>query len=73
LDLVAQGNFADATQVCMAALAIDPNDTAVQQALATAKSQSASAMPDAATGAAKGAAESQLDDLTGGALGDATN
>jgi hypothetical protein len=71
--LVTEAKFQEAIPVCMAALRIDPEDTAVQAALETAKTKSAAAAAsgaaDAAVGSATDAANSRANDLTGGALG----
>ena len=73
LALVSQAKFQAAVLVCMAALNVDPNNEAVQTALATAKAESATAAAsgaaDAAVGTATDAANSGVNDLTGGALG----
>lgn len=82
LDLVSQAKFQAALPVCMAALQADPSNTAVQEALATAKSEAAGAAAaaadtaaaadaaaDAAAGGAADAAKSGLGDATGGVLG----
>ena len=69
LDLVSQAKFQEALPVCMAALRIDPENAAVQEALSTAKAESASAAAGAAVGGAAGDAKSALGDVTGGALG----
>jgi hypothetical protein len=71
--LVTEAKFQAALPVCMAALNVDPNNEAVQTALATAKAESATAAAsgaaDAAVGTATDAANSGVNDLTGGALG----
>jgi hypothetical protein len=69
LVLVSQAKFSEALPVCTAALQIDPDNTAVQAALDTAKTESATTAADAAVGSATGEASSRVDDLTGAALG----
>lgn len=82
LSLVAEAKFQDALPVCMAALRLDPANTEVQNALATAKKETANAAAAgaaadaAASGAvdgAAGAAKSGLSDATGGVLGGAAS
>jgi len=72
LDLVSQANFQQAIPVCMAALRIDPDNATVQEALSTAKAESATAAADAAAGSAAEEAGSRLGEVTGGALGGST-
>jgi hypothetical protein len=69
LSLVSQAKFQEALPVCMAALRIDPDNEAVQTALATAKAESATAAADAAVGSATDEAGSAVKGLTGGTLG----
>jgi len=69
LALVSQTKFQEALPVCTAALQIDPDNTAVQAALDTAKGESATAAADAAVGSATDEASSRVNDLTGAALG----
>jgi type IV secretory pathway VirB10-like protein len=71
LDLIRQSEFQQALPVCLAALAIDPDNQQVQDAVAqareeTAKLAAAEAVDEAAAEGAAEEAASQLDEATGG-------
>ena len=71
LDLIRQLEFQQALPVCLAALAIDPDNEQIQDAVAQARTETAKLAAAEAVGevAAEGAAEeaaSQLDEATGG-------
>jgi pyruvate dehydrogenase E2 component (dihydrolipoamide acetyltransferase) len=55
LDLVEKASFTEAVPVCVRAAGLDPNNTAVQQALTTARAKSVPSASAAADQASKGA------------------
>jgi hypothetical protein len=63
LDLIAQAKFQQALPVCLAALKLDPTNQQVQDAVNTARAETASA------GQAAADASAQLDEATGEAAG----
>jgi hypothetical protein len=56
LELVRQAAYSEAVPVCVRAAGLDPDDTAVQEALATARARSATSAAGATDEASKGAA-----------------
>jgi hypothetical protein len=56
LELVKQASYSEAVPVCVRAVGLDPDNTAVQEALATARAKSATSAAGVTDEASKGAA-----------------